>query len=332
MMLSKLDELKESTAEDSDLAMKVTLRDRFTALRLRDEKISHDSIEDDQDANGRPQWIRKASSATGQSHDISIDTQPLKSPIPPPKEALAPGTVSGVDAGPSAMSESQVDWDLWHSVVYEGPAAVARTSAAELNRAIANGIPSAIRGVIWQVLSQSKNEDLEDVYQGLIVKGTDKEKDRRSNSTTGSQLSIGKLSTHTGELVSVGSNSSIHSDHSGSVQWPTSPLKAGKAMSSPFGEQSEETITKAHIAAANERKQRAKDDNAALQKLEKTIRRDLGARTSFSKYAAAAGLQEGLFGVCKAYALFDEGVGYAQGMNFLIMPLLFNVSGLRAWK
>lgn len=62
-----------------------------------------------------------------------------------------------------------------------------------------------------------------------------------------------------------------------------------------------------------------------LQKLEKVIRRDLGARTSYSKFAAAQGLQEGLFGVCKAYALFDEGVGYAQGMNFLIMPLLFNM-------
>lgn len=63
-----------------------------------------------------------------------------------------------------------------------------------------------------------------------------------------------------------------------------------------------------------------------LQKLEKAIRRDMGTRTSFSKYAAAAGLQEGLFGVCKAYALFDEAVGYAQGMNFLIMPLLFNMT------
>ena len=28
----------------------------------------------------------------------------------------------------------------------------------------------------------------------------------------------------------------------------------------------------------------------------------------------SAGLQEGLFGICKAYALYDEDVGYAQGM------------------
>jgi hypothetical protein len=74
-----------------------------------------------------------------------------------------------------------------------------------------------------------------------------------------------------------------------------------------------------------EKKRKAKEDAASLLKLEKAIKRDLGARTSFSKFTASAGLQDSLFGVCKAYALFDEGVGYAQGMNFLAMPLLFNV-------
>lgn len=77
--------------------------------------------------------------------------------------------------------------------------------------------------------------------------------------------------------------------------------------------------------SAAEKKKKAKEDAAALTKLEKMIKRDMGTRTSFSKFATSAGLQEGLFGVCKAYALFDEGVGYAQGMNFLVMPLLFNV-------
>ena len=55
------------------------------------------------------------------------------------------------------------------------------------------------------------------------------------------------------------------------------------------------------------------------------IKRDMGARTSYSKYAVAAGFQDSLFNVCKAYALFDEGVGYPQGMNFIIMPLLFTM-------
>jgi hypothetical protein len=70
----------------------------------------------------------------------------------------------------------------------------------------------------------------------------------------------------------------------------------------------------------------AREEHAHIQVLDKTIRRDLGARTSYSKYLMSQGLQEGLFGICKAYALYDEDVGYAQGMNFIAMPLLFNVS------
>lgn len=84
-------------------------------------------------------------------------------------------------------------------------------------------------------------------------------------------------------------------------------------------------LAKAQAVTLAVKKKKAKEDAAALLKLDKAIKRDLGARTSFSKFAASSGLQEGLFGVCRAYALFDEGVGYAQGMNFLAMPLLFNV-------
>ena len=70
---------------------------------------------------------------------------------------------------------------------------------------------------------------------------------------------------------------------------------------------------------------RMKEENKMLQKLEKVIRRDLGARTSYSKFLMSSGLQDGLFGICKAYALFDEDVCYEQGMNFIAMPLLFNM-------
>jgi len=55
-------------------------------------------------------------------------------------------------------------------------------------------------------------------------------------------------------------------------------------------------------------------DKLTIQKLERAIRRDMGTRTSYSKFLMSAGLQEGLFGICKAYALYDEDVGYAQGM------------------
>ncbi|SCO79188.1 related to GTPase-activating protein (GAP) [Fusarium oxysporum] len=305
MMLSRLEEEKDGDSLPGDPAQRVTLKDRFKQLRQQEEAARAMAEGDSSKYDG-------ALGLTLPGDEGQPQEKPPSSPVPQPIPGLAPGTVAGVNAGPSAISEEKVDWDLWQSVVYEGPAAVARTSAEELNKAIATGIPSAIRGVVWQVLADSKNDDLELVYKDLVARGTDKSKDRHSNSTTASSLSNGNLSVHSGDAVT-SSASSINSDHSGTNGTPSPKEKSAEA------------VLKAQAAAAAERKRKDKEDAATLQKLEKTIRRDLGARTSYSKYAAAAGLQEGLFGVCKAYALFDEGVGYAQGMNFLIMPLLFNM-------
>lgn len=308
MMLSKLEEEREGDLSGG--STRNSLKDRFKMLRMREEAgvIVPIGEEDLASPSSRDRSDSAITERLKGSEDLTPGEQPPPSPVPNADASLAPGTVSGVKAGPSAMEESTVDWDLWQSVVYEGPAAVARTSAEELNRAIANGIPNAIRGVIWQVLAQSKNEELEAVYKELSTRGPEQVKDRNSNSTTASSLSNGNLSVHSGEAAT-SSASSVHSDQSG-----------GQSS----GDKTADSAPKSPILAA-ERTKRSKEDAAALQKLEKAIRRDMGARTSFSKYAASAGLQDGLFGVCKAYALFDEGVGYAQGMNFLIMPLLFNV-------
>lgn len=237
---------------------------------------------------------------------------------------LAPGTASGIASGPAGDHAAPVDWDLWQSVVYEGPAAVARTSAEELNQAIASGIPQAIRGVVWQVLAQSKNEELEGVYKELVARGTDKERITMhlpQRGENGHSNGIGK------EKESIASSSSsIHSDYS--TPATTTTLGTTNAQSwSPThqGENGPEAMAKLQARLLAEKKRKAKEEAAALSKLEKTIKRDLGARTSYSKYVMAAGLQDGLFGVCKAYALFDEAVGYAQGMNFIVMPLLFNM-------
>ena len=313
MMLSKLDEENENGTKGTHESIRNSLKDRFKLLRMREEAGISPQMLDDKSDSAIAHLARSNTAALGVvalGESAMSSNMPPTSPVPTPDESLAPGTVSGVNAGPSAMIENQVDWDLWQSVVYEGPAAVARTSAEELNRAIATGIPSAIRGVIWQVLAQSKNEDLEESYHSLVTRGTDKDDNRNSRSTAGS---VSRLSTNTGEQASISSNSSVHSE----------PVDAASGPGSPTKEQSPEALAKAQAAEAVARKR----ESAMIQKLEKTIRRDLGARTSFSKYAAAAGLQDGLFGVCKAYALYDEGVGYAQGMNFLIMPLLFNVRG-----
>ncbi len=349
LMLSKLDEGQESPSDSSAGAkhQRNSLRDRFKMLRMREEagiqSLEGQELGSPTTGGGTGGGAlaamigRSASIGLGIGSPTSVADEkegglagasPLHSPVsaapPTINTSLAPGTASGISAGPSAMTDpgAPVDWDLWQSVVYEGPAAVARTSAEELSVAIASGIPSAIRGVVWQVLAQSKNEELESVYRELLVRGTDKDREHVA-AVTGQQTGTNLMNGHAKEKQSIASSAS--SAHSGQSTPATS---AANGMASPAASQKDdhENLMKLQAAMIGERKKKAKEDAAALQKLEKVIRKDLGARTSYSKYAAAAGLQEGLFGVCKAYALFDEGVGYAQGMNFLVMPLLFNVS------
>jgi hypothetical protein len=336
MMLSKLEEVNESDNNGLGHPGRNSLRDRFKLLRMREE-AGITSLGDEDHPGGAIAGLigRSASLGLGVASPTSIENQSPTSPNPTGPNplvvdnSLAPGTTAAISAGHSTMGDptAPVDWDLWQSVVYEGPAAVARTSAEELSKAIASGIPSAIRGVVWQVLAQSKNDELESVYRDLVARGTDKEKDRTSASSgaTGSSVftSNGFVNANSKERdAPTSSASSVHSDHSTLATTATNGLRSP----SPIHDKDPESIAKAQAAALAERKRKAREDAASLLKLEKAIKRDLGARTSFFKFTTSAGLQEGLFGVCKAYALFDEGVGYAQGMNFLAMPLLFNVS------
>jgi hypothetical protein len=334
-------ELTLSKIEDEDQppnnrSSQTSLRDRFKFLRMREEA----GIAMGDETNTEPGQAGALAGLIGRSASIGLglgspgsvnedkeDMAGLTSPTSPrgslAKQStvnlnLAPGTASGFAAGPSETPEP-VDWDLWQNVVNEGPAAVARTSAEELNRAIASGIPQAIRGVIWQVLAQSKNEELESQYRELVARGTDKE-----HMTIKSPHLNGHVNGNGKEKDSVASSSSsVHSDYSTPA---TTAASSNAPLPSPsISSDNPEDMAKAQAKAAAEKKQK----DVAVQKLEKTIKRDLGARTSYSKYLMAAGLQDGLFGICKAYALYDEGVGYAQGMNFIAMPLLFNVS---PWK
>ena len=320
MMLSRLDEGHESDSNGNKRPIRNSLRDRFKLLRMREE-AGMAAVGEDKEGGAISAMIgTNTNLGLGLASPTHISDDKDISPHPSP----IPGTASGVSAGPSVMPDSgPVDWDLWQSVVYEGPAAVARTSSEELNRAIATGIPNAIRGVVWQVLAQSKNEELESVYRDLLVRGTDKDGSRHSGSSSSPSVTHTQSSPKD-EVAS--SASSIHSDRS----TPATTITNGMRSPSP-AKVDVEGIVKAQQLSLADKKKRAKEDAASLQKLEKTIKRDLGTRTSFSKFAASAGLQEGLFGVCKAYALFDESVGYAQGMNFLAMPLLFNVSFFRCF-
>lgn len=244
-----------------------------------------------------------------------------QSPIlqPPVNANLAPGTVAGVSSAASDV-EAPIDWDFWQSVVNDGPQAVARTSPEELARSIARGIPQTIRGVIWQVLASSKNEDLESMYQELLLRGADQDA-RETKDQASSANGYGRGSTKEKESIA-SSGSSVHSDQS----MPKISAIVGAASPPSSLEKEPEILARMQAKLTSERKNKVKEDAAALEKLEKMIKKDMGARTSYSKYAVAAGFQDGLFNVCKAYALFDEGVGYPQGMNFVIMPLLFTMS------
>ncbi|KAF8712342.1 RabGAP TBC, partial [Rhizoctonia solani] len=68
-----------------------------------------------------------------------------------------------------------VDWGFWGEVVanYEE---VARTRPTELAQAIENGIPASLRGMMWQLMSASKDAALEKIYSDLIKKPTPHEK------------------------------------------------------------------------------------------------------------------------------------------------------------
>ena len=334
-----LGKIEDGTDDGQSRANRTSLKDRFKLLRMQEEAGidtfnedgSPKNLENGEATGGRP---RSGSvNAAGTSSNVQNGAKDGETGTPSmarnasspgrlPRRgtinsSLAPGTAAGIAEGPAGADAEPVDWDLWQSVVYEGPAAVARTSADELTHAISNGIPQAIRGVVWQVLAQSNNDELEDVYRELSSRTVDNNQ----------VLINGKLPPNpsvNGTKEKESHTPSASSTHSGSSTPATSAMTGSPPPS--HDNNNAESVAKLQASLAAEKKRKTKDDAAALVKLEKTIKRDMGARTSFSKYLMSVGLQDGLFNVCKAYALFDEGVGYAQGINFISMPLLFNVS------
>jgi hypothetical protein len=271
-----------------------SLKDQFKMLRLREESQAPE--------------LDQTSVRSGQA---SISQSGASPPIIPEEGeegilaatgATSPTNVAPRRAGSVADASIPVDWEMWQQLVNNGPQALA--SSEELNAAIKRGIPQTIRGVIWQILADCQTAEMEDIYRELVARGTSQDKEVRAVNGT--------------ETMS--SRSSVRSHHSGSGS------RSSSATPSPSQEGDADKLAKEQTFNEADRAKKAKTDAVALQKLEKTIRRDLGARTSYAKYFVSQGSQEGLFGLCKAYALYDTGVGYAQGMNFIAMPLLFNVS------
>lgn len=291
----------DSSSVNSKKPRRNSLKDQFKLLRMREEVHTHAHGHENDDGSVRSSHA--SISHTGASPPI-IPEEGEEGILAAPA-STAGATTPGGSQSTATDASTPVDWDLWQQLVNNGPQAIGNSE--ELNAAIKRGIPQTIRGVIWQILSDCRTGELEDIYRDLVARGTDK--DRRTPDL---------LINGTAETSS--SRSSIRSNHSGSATQPTSTTP------SPSQEMDPERLAKEQAASVSARAKKAKEEATALQKLEKTIRRDLGARTSYSKYFISQGSQESLYGLCKAYALYDEAVGYAQGMNFIVMPLLFNVS------
>jgi hypothetical protein len=298
-----------------------SLKEKFKLLRLQEE-LAAQNAEDTSKEGEAAVGLGIETQEAGEQALKTVAT-PIMSPTSPNPSVninpnLAPGTVSGFSTS-ATDATVPIDWDFWQTVVNEGPQAVSRSSPEELAAAIASGVPQTIRGVIWQVLAGSKNDDLESVYFSLKIKGTPMEPKElptpaTTNGTNGSSKEEKSVSS---------SRSSVRSGHS----TPGTSANGPVASPSPSHEKNDPIKdTKLQVQMATEKAKKAKDDAAALSKLEKMIKRDMGSRTSYSKYTTAAGLQDALFNVCRAYALFDSDVGYPQGMNFIIMPLLFTMS------
>ncbi|KAJ5908827.1 hypothetical protein N7495_001509 [Penicillium taxi] len=299
-----------------------SLKDQFKMLRMREEATGaeHDSksVQSGMTSFGHGPASPPIIVEEGEDGNISAPIQPVSGPTSPGasvstiNSTLAPGTVSGFSRSATDAS-APVDWDLWQQLVNNGSQALANSE--ELNAAIKRGIPQTIRGVIWQILTDCQAGEMEEIYRELVGRGTDK--DRRPSN--------GQIHGIAEKESTVSSRSSIRSDHSGVTQ-------ATSTAPSPPHDADPEKLSKEQAASESTRLKKAKDEAAALQKLDKVIRRDLGARTSYSKYFISQGSQESLFGLCKAYALYDDAVGYAQGMNFIVMPLLFNTEEVDAFE
>ncbi|OOF98190.1 hypothetical protein ASPCADRAFT_205457 [Aspergillus carbonarius ITEM 5010] len=311
---------RHHNGEDADRKpRRSSLKDQFKQLRMREEGLASD-YDEVSVASGRASISQPAGSPPPSipeegENGIAVATSP-PSGAATVNPNLAPGTVAGISTSATDAS-APVDWELWQQLVNNGAQALKGANSTDLNAAIKRGIPQTIRGVIWQVLADSRNPELEEVYRELVARGTDKERQRTPNGTING--------TGDKDSTASSSRSSVRSERSASL------AHSVNGSLSPSHELDPEKLAKEQAGSETARKKKAKEEAAALLKLEKTIRRDLGARTSYSRYFVSQGNQEGLFGLCKAYALYDEAVGYAQGMNFIVMPLLFNMDEAEAF-
>ncbi|SPO27637.1 related to GYP5 - GTPase-activating protein (GAP) [Ustilago trichophora] len=218
----------------------VKLREHFE--KLRDQGKRHSRT----DSQNRA--LAQEEGGASSSHDTHASKTSLNQP-PVNGAAAAAGQRESVTSsagtaweGPPAedIGDEEIDWEFWGDVM-SNYQQVARNHPRQLSRAIQAGIPPALRGMMWQLMSSSKNEEMEIIYAYYLK----------------------QTSSH-----------------------------------------------------------------------EKAIRRDLNRTFPEQDYFQdGKGIgQENLFNVIKAYSLYDPEVGYCQGMQFVVGPLLLNMPDEEAFS
>nr|CAG8595152.1 442_t:CDS:2 [Entrophospora candida] len=73
------------------------------------------------------------------------------------------------------VQDDDIDWEFWGQIIsdYEN---VARTQSRQLSKSLQKGIPQALRGMIWQLMSKSKDVELESKYAQLLKESSPHEK------------------------------------------------------------------------------------------------------------------------------------------------------------
>ncbi|KAL4252784.1 Rab GTPase-activating TBC domain-containing protein [Abortiporus biennis] len=75
----------------------------------------------------------------------------------------------------SQKEADEIDWDFWGDVVSDYPK-FASERPTDLAKAIEHGIPKNLRGMIWQLMSASKDPELEQTYLQLLKETSPHEK------------------------------------------------------------------------------------------------------------------------------------------------------------
>lgn len=136
------------------------------ANRFRETRQSYQTEDETSREN-----IEKGQSALKSSFSIFLESLPA-TPVTPSGKFEEP-QVSEVGATPSAHTELhedelhllKTDWSFWTQVVNDFGSVAANPE--KLEQKIADGIPQQIRGIIWQLIANSKSVEFEDIYNTL---------------------------------------------------------------------------------------------------------------------------------------------------------------------